>query len=49
MSEETIKDSQKANENLARINSEIVQLTTKTNRSKEIFKENRNSFHNRRI
>lgn len=40
MSEETIKDSQKANENLARINSEIAQLTTKTDRSKETFKEN---------
>jgi exonuclease SbcC len=40
MSEETIKDSQKANENLARINSEIIQLTAKADRSKEIFKEN---------
>ncbi|MDO9510763.1 MAG: AAA family ATPase [Bacteroidales bacterium] len=40
MSEETIKDSQKANENLARINSEIAQLTLKTDRSKETFKEN---------
>lgn len=40
MSEETIKDSQKANENLARINSEIIQLKTKENRSKEIFREN---------
>lgn len=40
MSEETIKDSQKANENLARINSEIVQLTSKADRSKEILKEN---------
>lgn len=40
MSEETIKDSQKANENLARINSEIAQLTSKTDRSQETFKEN---------
>jgi exonuclease SbcC len=40
MSEETIKDSQKANENLARINSEIALLTTKIDRAKEIFKEN---------
>jgi energy-coupling factor transporter ATP-binding protein EcfA2 len=40
MSEETIKDSQKANENLARINSEIALLTAKIERSKEIFKEN---------
>lgn len=40
MSEETIKDSQKANENLARINSEVTQLTSKAYRSKEIFREN---------
>ena len=40
MSEETIKDSQKANENLARINSEIIQITAKADRSKEIYKEN---------
>lgn len=40
MSEETIKDSQKANENLARINSEIAQLTVKIDRNKETFKEN---------
>lgn len=40
MSEETIKDSQKANENLARINSEIIQLTAKVDRSNEIFHEN---------
>lgn len=40
MSEETIKDSQKANENLARINSEILQITSKTDRIKESFKEN---------
>lgn len=40
MSEETIKDSQKANENLARINSEIALLTSKIDRAKEIFKEN---------
>jgi exonuclease SbcC len=40
MSEETIKDSQKANENLARINSEITQLTAKVDRIKETFKEN---------
>lgn len=40
MSEESIKDSQKANENLARINTEINTLTTKTDRSKEILKEN---------
>ena len=39
MSEETIKDSQKANENLARTNSEITQLTAKTDRIKESFKE----------
>lgn len=40
MSEETIKDSQKANESLARINAEINQLTSKINRGKEIFSEN---------
>lgn len=40
MSEETIKDSQKANENLARINTEINQLTEKSNRSNDIFREN---------
>jgi energy-coupling factor transporter ATP-binding protein EcfA2 len=40
MSEETIKDSQKANENLARINSEIALLTSKIDRAKEIFKHN---------
>jgi exonuclease SbcC len=40
MSEETIKDSQKANENLARINSEVIKLTVKSDRSKEIIKEN---------
>lgn len=40
MSEETIKDSQKANENLARTNTEISQLTSKADRSREIFKEN---------
>lgn len=40
MSEETIKDSQKANENLARITAEINQLTDKSNRSKDIFREN---------
>ena len=40
MSEETIKDSQKANENLARINAEIIQLSTQADRIKETFKEN---------
>lgn len=40
MSEETIKDSQKANENLARINSEILQINSKADRIKESFKEN---------
>jgi exonuclease SbcC len=40
MSEESIKDSQKANENLARINSEINQITLKIDRLKEDFKEN---------
>ena len=40
MSEESIKDSQKANENLARINAEINLLTTKSDRIKEIYKEN---------
>ena len=40
MSEETIKDSQKANENLARINAELINLSTKIDRSKEIYSEN---------
>lgn len=40
MSEESIKDSQKANENLARINAEITLLTTKSDRIKELYKEN---------
>ncbi|MGQ8867691.1 TrlF family AAA-like ATPase [Myroides sp. TSA_177.3] len=44
MSEESIKDSQKANENLERTNSEIAQLTTKTDRIKELFKENSNKI-----
>ncbi|MBA9072605.1 hypothetical protein GGR22_000731 [Flavobacterium gossypii] len=40
MSEETIKDSQKANENLAIINSEIINLNSKIERIKEQYKEN---------
>jgi exonuclease SbcC len=39
MSEESIKDSQKANENLARIASEIARLNLKANKIKETFKE----------
>ena len=40
MSEEVINDSQKANQNLARIDSEIISLSAKTDRNKEIYKEN---------
>lgn len=40
MSEESIKDSQKANENLSRINSEILKSTLELNKFKETYKEN---------
>ena len=46
MSEDTIKDSQKANENLARINTEIEQLKIKNQRLKENFKENAPKIEN---
>lgn len=41
MSEETIKDSQKANENLAQINSEILMLENNNKRLLTTFKENK--------